>query len=199
MNEQDGLLAELDLKRGRPRVVRSLDESDLPRLMGTEPQAKPKPSGLQHIRHSHHRLAQLVAQGRPAAEISLITGYAPVYISILKGDPSFKELVAHYSEEREAVFVDVLERMTALGLSTLEELQARLADAPEKWTKRELMDMAELMIVKPMRAAGAVIGARQQGAAVSVEVNFVQAQPRPEAGVVDLEYEDLGPGAGGAR
>lgn len=165
-------------------ITRSLTEDDLPRLVSPDP-VNSKPVPIQALRASHHQLAQLLAQGRPDTEVSLITGYSPSRISILKSDPTFKELMSSYQSLREQVFVDTLERMKILGLSTLDELQERLENAPERWSNRELMEMADLMLVKPKLATplgqssalGGALTAVQPGQAVGVaiQVQFVKS------------------------
>jgi len=75
---------------GEPR---ELTEDDLKELVN--PTAlNSAPSQLQRIRSTHHRLAQLVAEGRKGTEISLIMGYSQSRISILQSDPAFQALIA---------------------------------------------------------------------------------------------------------
>jgi hypothetical protein len=155
-------------------IVRSLTSDDLEKL--TSPDAiGSKALPLKQLRATHHQLAQLLSQGRSETEASLITGYSPSRISILKADPSFQELMSSYGAIRQAIFVDTLERLKTLGLSTLEELQERLENAPEKWSNRELMELATLALVKPLTAntpiginPGAAVG-------VAIQVQFVKA------------------------
>lgn len=201
--EMQELVSALDLgsarggrKACRPlsiEVVRELTEEDLPGLL-SPPQVSTPAISLVKLHHSHHQLAQLIARGVEGAEVSLITGYSITYISRLKNeDPAFGELVAHYASEREAVFVDVLERMRSLGLSTLDELQERLAEAPELWSRRELMELAELVLLKPGQGR---VGQGASGAplaSVSVNVKFVTAENSGEgtSAAVDVAYEDV--------
>lgn len=153
------------------------DPGDLPLLSQSLPAAR---QNLTQIRHSHHQLAQMLATGTKQEECALITGYSPVYISILKGDPAFKDLISYYSAQREVIFVDAIERMRSLGLSTLDELQARLEEDPSQFTNRELFEQAELTLVKPMAATRGVIplgGPRApdgSASGVQVNVNFIQ-------------------------
>lgn len=159
-------------------VVRSLGPDDLELIINPPAVNVPAPS-LLHVRYVHHQLAMYLAKGVRAEEISLITGYTPATISRLKNDPAFKQLLAHYNDQSELAFVDVLERMKTLGLSTLDELQRRLEEEPEGFAKRELMEMFELMLVKGRgvpggQSAGQGTGA---GAGVTVNVKFVSASP----------------------
>lgn len=175
-------------------VVRSLTEADLPTLQNPSPTST-APVPIQKLRSSHHQLAQLLAQGRPDPEVALISGYSYGRIATLKADPSFRELLAGYQAIRNQIFVDTLERMKILGLSTLDELQERLETAPEKWTNRELMEMADLMLVKPRTASSGAVGGTGTGSAVGVaiQVQFVKsdtpslqiegtAEPNPKEG-----------------
>ena len=173
-------------------VVRSLGADDLP----LPPSARTDSSVITVMRSQHHRIAQLLAKAVDQHEVALITGYSAAYISRLKASPAFEELLAYYSTQREQIFIDVLERMKALGLATLEELQARLADEPEAWTKRELLEMAELMLVKPMTATRALPAQQGAPAGVSVSVNFVSASSPREAGggvIIDMPSAEILP------
>ena len=187
-------------------VVRSLTPEDITLLNTTLPAPR---QTLSQIRHSHHQLAQLLAEGKPNSEAALLTGYSPTYISILKDDPTFQELVAYYSAQTELVFVDVLERMKALGLSTLDELQARLEADPSDFSNRELMEQVELMLVKPMVATrggilpGNAAGSNVANSGVTLNVNFIGStapKPQPEdlqtnrpkaAQTIDGEYASI--------
>lgn len=165
--------------RGRRATVtiealRGLREEDLSALRDTSlPVA---PSRLSKIRHSHHQLARLVATGMSYVEVSAVTGYTTVYISRLcREDPAFQELLQYYGQQREMVFVDTLERMKNLGISALEELQERLAEDPEGWSKRELMEMSRMMLLEGRQAGG---GLQAPAPSVSVQVQFVEARPK---------------------
>lgn len=95
---------------------------------------------LQKLKHSHHNLARLLAQGLPAAEVSLVTGYSASRISILQHDPAFAELIVYYAEQVEEVFVNVHERLAAVGMDALQELQDRLESEGEGFSVKELLD-----------------------------------------------------------
>lgn len=179
--ERGELLESLELGP-RPRavagecvMVRELGEGDLDVLRSPGLPSTAGPKGPMRIRHTHHLLAQQIAKGHSMAECALITGYAPATISVMKGDPTFRELVAFYTAEAARVFSVGLERMQALGLSSLDELQRRLEEAPDDWSKRELMELVELMMIKGRPQAGQGLGPAG-GPGVSINVKFVQAE-----------------------
>lgn len=167
-------------------VVRVLCSDDLD-LLASPPAQGQLPARLLTIRHSHHQLARLLALGTDQTEISLITGYSPSYISNIKHDPQFTDLISTYAAEREQVYIDVIARMRVLGLNTLEELTARLESEGDKWSRRELMELAELMLLKPMTASATSRQAANSttagtGGGVTVNVKFVSATPAESGG-----------------
>lgn len=165
-------------------IVRSLRVPDDLHFL-TESLPAPRAT-LKQIRHNHHQLAQLLAQGTSQVEASRLTGYNNAYICVLESDPTFKELVSYYTSQRELAFVDVVERMRSLGLSTLDELQNRLETDPNSYSNRELMEQAELTLIKPMAASRGEIKP-QTGSGVSVNVKFVQAATSMEHGqIIDV-------------
>jgi hypothetical protein len=101
---------------------------------------------LQRIRFQHHSLARLLAEGRTHQEASLITGFSPSRISILQKDPAFKDLLASYKGMTDEVYVNVHERLAALGMNTIEELQERLDTEPESFSHNELMELSKLTL-----------------------------------------------------
>jgi hypothetical protein len=181
-----GMMLELGSARGGKRpaadltaeIARTLTPADLPMLVAPPPVGATPPT-LVALRHTHHLLAQLLAKGHSQTEAAAISGYSVSRVSILCADPTFRELLEHYRAQREIAFVDVMERMAALGLHSLEELQARIDEKPEEFTARELIELAELMLVKGRAQAG---GAPAAAAPLGVQVNvqFVSAKPQIE-------------------
>lgn len=170
-------------KRATPIVleyVRDLNEGDLEMILNPPPKGI-ETSPLMKLRNTHHQLARLMAEGRPQAECSLITGYCPSRISILKNDPAFKELVAYYQTQAEAVYLNVHERLAALGMSTIEELQERLESDPERFTNKELMDLGELLLDRTVAPPKGVKGSSPTSGdtpSQTLVVNFIQAQAK---------------------
>lgn len=141
-----------------------LDVMDGPALLGS--------TSLTSIRHAHHRIAQLLVEGKPPGMVSLITGYSPGHVSRLQQDPVFNELLAYYAGQVEQVHVDTLERMKVLNLTVMEELSERLESDPASWTKRELMDLQKLTtpLAVPQAGGSAVSGTGPQ---IALNVQFV--------------------------
>jgi hypothetical protein len=181
----------LDLSRGRrPRldvsceVVRPLTEEDLPAL-DEAPQAVARQRlDPDRMRYVHQRLAQLVALGTKNEVISGLMGYSESYISSIKNDPTFQGLVAHYAENAQLGFVDAAQRLQMFGLSAVEELQKRLDSEPEAWTKKELMDAADMAIAKPLAAQRNQVAGSAGGTGLNINIKFVEPQS-PKAVVIE--------------
>lgn len=84
------------LGAGRPAIhpridgVRELSHQDIATLEhGRAPAAK-------GLRDSHHRLARMIALGLRNEELLEASGYSNGRISVLKADPAFQDLIAHY-------------------------------------------------------------------------------------------------------
>lgn len=163
-------------------VVRSLSELDRTKL--AKPPIVPPGSQISRLRHAHYNLAQLLARGMSRIDAAATSGYTPQYVALLiDTDPAFQELVAHYADDRREIFAHEVARLKVLGLTALEELQARLAETPEKWTNRELMEFAELCLTHSSeRAQG--IAAAPGGVVVNVSFPEIKAKVRP--GVIDV-------------
>lgn len=121
-------------------VSRELNEADI-RDLWNKPIGSTTPP-LVRLRHQHHFLARLLAEGKPDHEASLITGMCPSRISILKQDPAFSELIKFYAAQVGEAYVNVHERLSVLGLTSTEELMERLEVEPERFSNRELMELA---------------------------------------------------------
>jgi hypothetical protein len=102
--------------------------------------------GLRRLRDTHHALARLIAVGSSNIEASALTGYDPGYISVLKADPAFKELVAHYRANLDLAQTDIVARMSGLSASFLAELQQRLEDDPEKLSNNFVLEALKVLL-----------------------------------------------------
>ena len=88
----------MSLQRGKltvatPEVsgIRVLVRADLSVLLEKRPQTQ-----LKSLTDGHHRVARAVAAGLSNVDAAAITGRTANRIAVLKQDPAFAELVAHY-------------------------------------------------------------------------------------------------------
>lgn len=90
-----------------------------------------KPTVIVQLRERHHALARCLAGGMSNTEASVITGYDPSRISILKSDPLFQALMEDYKSMSAAVTSDFVERTNILALTVVNRLQEAVeADEP---------------------------------------------------------------------
>lgn len=87
-----------------------------------------RPLSIAKLRDRHHSLARLLAQGLTNAECSRLTGYDPSRISILKGDPTFQELVSDFQRMENNLLAEFVDRTTTLSLTAVNNLQEMLED-----------------------------------------------------------------------
>ena len=157
-------------------VTRHLNETDIAELWNAQREnTGPK---IKALRYNHHVLAKAVAAGKSGIECSNLTGMSQTYISLLKNDPAFQELVSFYADEMNELYVDVHQRMATLGTSILEELTERFEADPDKFTKRELLDMFTAMADRSIPTAKGGPAAQQAITAgpnggLALQINFV--------------------------
>lgn len=100
---------------------------------------------VKSIRHTHHRLAQLLAGGMDETVAAKLCNYTLQRVSHLKASPAFSELLAHYSSQVDDEFADFTTAAAALSLDMLGALQQMLDEQPEKFGPGHLMDAVKLL------------------------------------------------------
>lgn len=181
------LIADAKLTPPGPRLE---DEDLLRELASLDPPSAA--STITRLRHSHHLLARALAEGRSNISAAAISGYAPSTVTALKRDPAFQELLAHYKSQADDIFASVQDRLGALGLSFLDELQHRLENEPESFKVGQLLAMAQALLdrsIAPTRAAkaGGPVGGPTS---VSVNIRFA-GEPKPVLDLVPIKPSEL--------
>lgn len=161
--------------------VAPLSEADMIALQNPTKGLNVAPS-LVKIRASHHRIAQLIAEGRKYTEISLICGISAVRVSQLCADPAFQELVAFYIDESKKAFVDHQARLADVGTTALEILRERMEETPDQFKNRELLELVEKTYdrsVAPTKNLSTKFGGNGNGqnGGLKVNINFTNSSP----------------------
>lgn len=99
---------------------------------------------IKRLSERHHALARCIVAGASMSEAALICGYDISRISVLKNDPSFKELIAFYTETKDRAFRDTQSKLAGIASDALDELQTRLEDSPDKIPLDKLMQLVTL-------------------------------------------------------
>lgn len=122
-------------------VVRELVQSDLA-LLATERGVKP--SHIQSITDRHHALARCLSTGMTVFEACQVTGYTPSRVSVLRGDPAFEELVAHYRDIGAEATYDY-QRKAAIARNVATDLALdKMTDSPEELSFDQRLDAVKL-------------------------------------------------------
>lgn len=117
-------------------VGRELTSEDINKLNVERGVQKPLPS-IKRLSDRHKNLARLLAAGKSDWDAALICGYTAAYVSILKTDPAFIELMKIYGEERDIQFKTATEMLAGMSVDALHIIQ-------EHMENDELMEKASL-------------------------------------------------------
>lgn len=126
------------------------------------------------IKHRHHSLARALAEGLTCTEAAAVTGYAISRVSILQNDPAFAELVTNYQSQVREKFLDAQQKKAELHETVLDELQSRLDEKPESFTKGELTEL--IRVTEDKLSAAAASAMPRPG--LSVQISFTEPPPR---------------------
>lgn len=121
-------------------VLRELTKSDLA-LLATERGIKP--SHIARLSDRHHSLARCLATGLSVADSCAITGYTPSRVSILRGDPSFEELISFYQGGKAELLMGYAEKAAVARNMATDLIIERMDDEPEKVSTGEALDIAK--------------------------------------------------------
>lgn len=166
------------------RVIGEIGDSDLSLLAGSRRIEAPS---VKRLRDRHHALAKALASGMSDAEASNITGYDPSRISILKADPSFKELLSNYRSIHEGCFADFQARAAVVTVEALNQIQEELeedAERAEAGEARQIPIGQRLKIVETLadRTGHAPVAKSVQ---VSATVDLTDRLARARARVIE--------------
>lgn len=125
-----------------PLSIRSLTSGEVEAAAKGE--AGNSSSPLVRISARHRRLAELVAEGMGTNEAAMTVGLTASRVSILKGDKTFQDLVAHCSALKERAFIATNERLAAVSNTALDIIQERLEADPDEHTMAELVKLSEM-------------------------------------------------------
>jgi len=132
--------------RGRPAEPlqaaydRPLTKDDIIALESRPVTTAPKQT-LKKVRARHHALARLLASGMDAITVSSIMGNSPDYIKLLKQDPTFQELITHYSTVAQEAFADVHQQLANLNQEAIAILAERMEEDPDQFTPDFLLSL----------------------------------------------------------
>ena len=101
---------------------------------------------LKHLRLIHHEAARLMASGMKQVDVGRAVGMSQSRLSILKSDPAFSGLLAHYRTHDDENFYDARARIALLGLDAVEVIHERIVEEPEIVSTKDLAAVATLAL-----------------------------------------------------
>lgn len=125
-------------------VLRELTDGDKA-FLAKQPTAARNGTQLRRLRDSHHKIAKLLADGLDPAEVSQISGYSLSRVYVLSNDPTFRELVSFYRENKDKEYSDFHARMASFATDAVQELHARLDEEPDKMTNEFLAEIVKTL------------------------------------------------------
>lgn len=126
--------------------VRDLTQEDILRLETSPPPPTAERNVVVRLRHKHHAIARLIAEGRSNTEVGMLMNTSSATVANLKCDPTFQELVSYYAEQKDAIFADMHQKVADFGIAVIEELHDRLEGDSKQFTNNELKNLAEMAL-----------------------------------------------------
>lgn len=99
---------------------------------------------VKKLRDRHHALARMLAEGVEEGACAIALRYDISRISILKSDPAFRELVAHYRRLVDAEFIGMQQKLASLGMDAADILQERMEENPDEISTPQLMQLMSI-------------------------------------------------------
>ena len=147
-------------------AVREITREDLPRLV----EKRNSTPLLARIRDPHHRVARMFAMGMRVHEVRDRTGYSYQRLATLRGDPSFKELVAQYRNDVHESFKENVDDYHELLVSNMLKAETQLAEKLEIAEEEgEFLPVRDLIAISRDAADRTGYGKRQTNLNVNVD------------------------------
>lgn len=128
------------LKQLEAEVVRELTQEDIDSVATAAVGITTVPL-LAELKSRHHRIAQMIAEGKSQVEISRLTGMSPQRISNLTRDPSFAELVKQYERQVLQQFATTIDKLKNLTEDAVDLLSERLESDPDSFTNTQALEI----------------------------------------------------------
>lgn len=170
---------------GLPLVlgVEPLSEDDLGKLAETR---GVKPLPIKRLSDRHHKLARAVASGKSTSECAIESGLEPSRVSVLKNDPTFKDLVEYYRTRVSGGEDLFLREADGLLFDSTTEMRRRVEEEPETLSTDELIRMSAFAADRTGRGP-----ARKEEK--NVNFNFGDRLEAARRRVIESEMRDITP------
>lgn len=165
-----------------------------------------RPSSIKRIRDHHHLIARLIAQGRRTTDVAREVGMSISRISILKGDPAFRQLIEtyrdSYSQIHEAVYHDVKKTAALLLQHTLQQRVDQYEEDPDSLSPEQVRadgEFAQSVIDDKITKVATIHGKAEDFANLSVAEQFELQSKRADRLIAPAHLPGSGEGAGSCQ
>lgn len=180
-------------------TVRGKRPAGLPTVLGVEPITEGdleklaeargvKPLPIKRLSDRHHKLAKAIASGRSTSECAIIAGYDPSRVSVLKGDATFKDLVAYYRSQAARGDDLLFDELNGLAFDAVTEMRRRVEEQADDLTIDELNRLAQLGLDRTGYGA-------KKTEEKTLTVNFGDRLEAARRRVIEHEMKDITPEA----
>lgn len=127
---------DVGVEYSRDLTARDVEATQLPRAVTATP--------LKRLKDRHHSLARYLAAGMPEGHAALICGYDVSRVSVLKADPSFRELLVFYSNRQAEQFDSLGDKLSTIAGESAQLLIEKLEEDPESVSVGQLIELTKL-------------------------------------------------------
>ena len=130
----------------KPLMIGDVRDLELGDIQSLQSERGVQPQPIKKLRQRHHTLAKLLAEGTPDGEAALVCGYVASHVSILKSDPSFKDLLKFYAQRADAEYIELNKKIAMLGEDAVDEITSRLEETPDDISVGQLLEISKMAL-----------------------------------------------------
>ena len=167
---------------------RDLEPAEVVEYLSRENGSKPSP--LQRLSSRHRQIAKYIASGARTSDTAAKFGLSISRVSILKGDPTFQDLVRFYSGLEEDKHVGLLEVLEGLATDSVTTLIDRMEEDAEQFTTQELVIIAKMAADRSGHAPRRI---EEKSVTINFGDRLDEARKRAKERLVEGTFTDVTP------
>jgi hypothetical protein len=174
-------------------VERELTPEDLLRLADAPKVSVPI---LQKLRATHHRQAQLLAEGKSLGEVAAIVGCTTQRLVQLQVDPMFNELLSYYRDQIMVTSLEnskrLQEKIVDLGEQAVDELVDRMEDDAKRKAMpvEQVRRIAEFAMDRTVAPPKTAVPPNTTPASVTINFGTALREPPQVAKTIEGKVEE---------
>lgn len=170
-------------------VLGPLTRADIKLLAVKEGRPDDAPIGLvKRLSNRHHALARALAKGMSNWEAGLSAGYDETYVSILRADPTFENLVQFYMDQKTVEHAQFNDVADGLARQAMHLLHDKMETEPEKITVGQAIEIAKFGADRSGNAPATSVNHKHEHT-INMANRMQRARQRLESRVIDVTPE----------